>query len=89
MKYLVNTVETYRVSSEKEVEAILEAAKQDPKYELAKYNCVYKETKQKGEVVDFWYRLTLTKVFCNEKEPSGNTEIIYGPVVEEKLDVTF
>ena len=89
MKYLVSTVETYRVASEKEVETILEAAKKDPKYELAKYSCVYKETKQKGEVVDFWYRLTLTKVFCNEKEPSGNTEIIYGPVAKEDFNATF
>lgn len=89
MKYLVSTVETYRVASEREVETILEAVKNDPKYDLAKYSCVYKETKQKGEVVDSWYRLTLTKVFCNEKEPSGNTEIIYGPIAEVAYNGTF
>jgi hypothetical protein len=77
-KYLINVTETYRLDSEAEVEALLEEAKQSKEYELNKYNCVYKETKQKGEVVDSWYRLTLTKNFTSEKEPERSVDITYG-----------
>lgn len=78
MAYLITTTETYRVDSETEVAKIIEDAKNDNKYELTKYSSTVKETKQKGEVVDSWYRLTLTKQFCSEKEPTGNTQVYYG-----------
>lgn len=77
-KYLINVTETYRVDTEEEVEQVLEEAKNSSQYELNKYNCVSKETKQKGEVVDTWYRLTLTKQFTAEKEPTRNVSITYG-----------
>jgi hypothetical protein len=76
-KYLVSTVETYRVDSASEVEQILEEAKNANKYVLTKYNCESKEQKAKGEVIDSWYRLTLTKSFNEEKEPSADIEISY------------
>ena len=82
MAYLINVTETYRVDSESEVSKIIEEAKNDNKYELVKYSSVSKETKQKGEVVDSWYRLTLTKQFCSEKEPSGNIQVVYGSGLE-------
>lgn len=78
MAYLITTTETYRVDSETEVAKIIEDAKNDSKYELTKYSSTVKETKQKGEVIDSWYRLTLTKQFCSEKEPSGSTQVYYG-----------
>lgn len=78
MAYLITTTETYRVDSETEVAKIIEDAKNDNKYELTKYSSTVKETKQKGEVIDSWYRLTLTKQFCSEKEPSGKTQVYYG-----------
>ena len=83
MAYLITTTETYRVDSEPEVARIIEDAKNDSKYELVKYSSVAKETKQKGEVVDSWYRVTLTKQFCSEKEPSGNIKVSYGSFSEE------
>lgn len=78
MKYLINVREIYRVDSEQEVEQILEEAKSSKMYDLSKYDCTYKEAKQKGEVIDSWYRLTLTKTFTNEKEPDRvvNTEYV-------------
>ena len=76
-KYLITTTETYRVDSEEAVEAILEEAKNDSRYELTKYTSVVKTTKKGGEIVDEWIRLTLTKVFCEEKEPSGTYKIDY------------
>ena len=76
-KFLVNTTETYRVDSEPEVETLIAEAKADRKYILTKYNCVQKETKQKGEIVDSWYRVTLVKEFNNEKEPSVFINVDY------------
>ena len=77
-KYLITTTETYRVDSESQVEAILEEAKNDSNYTLVKYSSQYKEKKEKGEVVDYWYRLTLTKAFTDEKEPDRDVQITYG-----------
>ena len=77
MAYLITTTETYRVDSESEVTKIIEDAKNNNAYELTKYSSTAKETKQKGEVVDAWFRVTLTKQFCSEKEPSGSTQVVY------------
>jgi len=76
-KYLISTVETYRVDSEPEVNQILEEAKTNKQYELQRYNCTQKEVKVKGEVVDAYYKLSLTKIFTNEKEPDRQVEITY------------
>lgn len=77
-KYLITTTETYRVDSEEQVEAILEEAKNDSNYTLVKYSSAYKERKAQGEVVDYWYRLILTKEFTDEKEPDRDVQITYG-----------
>ena len=77
-KYLITTTETYRVDSEEAVEAILEEAKNDSNYTLVKYSSTYKEKKEKGEVIDYWYRLTLTKAFTEEKDPDRDVQITYG-----------
>ena len=70
MKYLIEVTENYRVDSEKEAAALIEEAKQNQKqYSLSKYSSVQKERKSKGEVIDSWYRVSLTKKFTDEKEP--------------------
>ena len=76
-KYLINTTEIYRVDSENEATALIEEAKRSNKYTLSKYSSVYKERKQKGEVVDAWHRVSLTKVFDDEKEPIASVSIEY------------
>ena len=76
-KYLISVTETYRVDTEAEAAKIIEEAKIDGNYVLSKYSSVKKERKQKGEIIDEWYRLTLTKVFTDEKEPDTNIEVIY------------
>ena len=76
-KYLINVTETYRVDTEEEAAKIIEDAKIDGKYILSKYSSVKKERKQKGDIIDEWYRLTLTKVFDDEKEPIGSSTIEY------------
>ena len=76
-QYLIQTVEVYRVESEGAAAALIEEAKADKNQVLAKYSSEHKERKQKGEVIDSWYRVTLTKVFDNEKEPLINHTIKY------------
>lgn len=75
MKYLIDTTEIYRVDSEVEADQLLETAKASRV--LNKYSCVYKERKQKGEIIDSWYRVTLNKKFTDEKDPTTQITISY------------
>lgn len=77
MKYLIKTVETIRVASEQEAKEVIEQAKKDKTYTLSKYSSEYKCTKAKGEVVDEWFRVTLTKEFNAEKEPDSYVNVSY------------
>ena len=77
MKYLIKTVETYRVASEGEAKQLIEESKKDRNFTLSKYSSEYKCSKAKGEVVDEWYRVILTKDFTPEKEPDCTTTVSY------------
>ena len=81
MKYLISTTETYRVDSEKEAKELIEQAKSNTMYSLSKYTCTYKERKQRGEVVDAYYKVVLTKVIDDEKEPYSNVIIIINAMI--------
>ena len=75
--YLTKVVETYRISSEKEVEAFLAELKKDKRFTVAKYSSTKKEKKQKGEVIDEWIRFEVTKVFNDEVTPDSVIEVNY------------
>ncbi len=75
--YLTKIVETYRVANEKEANDMIKKAQECKDYDLKKFNSEYRCQKAKGEVIDEWYRVTLTKEFANEKEPSHMTKITY------------
>lgn len=77
MKYLIATTETYRASSEEEAAKLINDAKAESGYILSKYGTQYKEKKQKGEVIDYWWKVTLVKEFNSEKEPERDVEITY------------
>ena len=77
MKYLLKTVETYRVATEDEAKKLIEEAKKDKNFTLVKYLSEMREQKAKGEVIDSWYRVTLTKVFTDEKEPDTTVIVNY------------
>lgn len=77
MKFLVETVESYRVDTEKEVAELLDEAKKDDRFILNKYDCVKKEKTAKGEVVDSWFRVSLKKKFTDEKDPDVLFKISY------------
>lgn len=77
MKYLLKTVETYRVATEDEAKKLIEDAKKDRNFTLIKYLSEIREQKAKGEVIDSWYRVTLTKSFTDEKEPDATVTVSY------------
>ena len=76
-RHLINVTETYRVDSEDEVARMIKEAKENDTFELIKHGSVKKERRQKGEVVDAWYKLSLTKLFNDEKEPESEVSIEY------------
>lgn len=76
-KYLVSTVETYRVDTEIEATKAIEEAKQEGSYTLGKYTSEHKERKAKGEVIDEYWKLTLTKMFNDIKEPDAEIIVNY------------
>lgn len=77
MKYLTKVVETYRLSSEKEVEEFLKELKSDHRFTVAKYSSTKKEKKSKGEVIDEWIRFEVTKLFNDEAEPVDVINVNY------------
>ena len=81
-RHLISTTEVYRVDSEAECAEIIDAAKRNPQFELKKYTSVKKERKQKGEVIDSWYQVSLKKVFTDEKEPEFSCKVSYSDGVE-------
>lgn len=76
-KYLIKTTEEHRADSESEAAELINTAKADGRYLLSKYSSVKKERKQKGEVVDEYYIVTLVKVFDDAKEPGGEASVEY------------
>lgn len=76
-KYLVSTTEIYRVDSEKEVDDIIEKAKSQSTAKPPKHSAEYKERKQKGEIVDAWWKVSITSYFNEEKEPTTTVDVNY------------
>lgn len=77
MRYLTKVVETYRLSSEKEVEEFLKELKSNHRFTVAKYSSTKKEKKSKGEVIDEWIRFEVTKLFNDEAEPVDVINVNY------------
>ena len=77
MRYLVQTVEVYRADTEAEAQGLITEAKQAGEYTLSKYVSEKKEVKAKGEVIDEFYKVTLTKIFTDLKAPDTIANVIY------------
>ncbi len=77
MKYLITTTEVYRVDTEAEAQALIEAAKADNHFILNKYVSEYKERKSKGEVIDEYFKVSLVKSFTDIREPESQVSIEY------------
>lgn len=76
-KYLISAVETYRVDTEAEATKTIEEAKNDNSYVLGKYTSEHKTRKSKGEVIDEYWKLSLTKIFNDIKEADTIVNIEY------------
>lgn len=83
MAYLIKTTEVYRCESEKEANELIQKAKQSTTYTVTKHSSEIKTLKAKGEIVDEWRRVTITKEFTSEKEPDGSLMPYYS---EESYD---
>lgn len=77
MAYLIQTQEIYRAESEREAQELISEAKQAGEYTLTKYSSEKKEVKAKGEVIDEYFKISLTKTFTNIKEPDVKANVIY------------
>ena len=76
-KYLIKTTEEHRADNESEAAELINAAKADGRYTLSKYSSVKKERKQKGEIVDEYFIVTLVKIFDDPREPCGEATVEY------------
>ena len=66
MSYLIKVTEQYRCDTEEEARKLIEEAKRSGQYTVTKSSSEIKTLKQKGEIVDEWRRVLITKEFCNE-----------------------
>lgn len=76
--YLIKVTEQYRCDTEAEAEVLINEAKENGQYTVVKSSSEIKTTKAKGEVVDEWRRVLITKEFTSEKEPTEQITIVYG-----------
>jgi hypothetical protein len=80
VKYLLKTVNTYRVHTVAEVEQLHEELKHNPLFELTAFSYTTKDIKVKGEVIDQYQVVKAQLVFANEKEPEAQFEVEYHEV---------
>lgn len=76
--YLIKVTEQYRCDTEAEAEVLINEAKESGQYTVVKSSSEIKTTKAKGEVVDEWRRVLITKEFTSEKEPTEQIIVVYG-----------
>ena len=85
--YLIKTTEVYRCDTEKEANLLIKAAKEDDTtYTVTKTSSEIKTLKQKGEIIDEWRRVTITKEFTSEKEPTEQIKVNYETGVENDYE---
>lgn len=76
-KYLCQTQEIYRVSSEAEAAKLIDDAKKDNSFTLLKSSTEYKTVKEKGEIVEEYWKTTLVKYFTDLKKPDCTVKVNY------------
>jgi hypothetical protein len=77
MNHLIKTVDTYRVATVADVEALHEELLNNTHFTLAAFSYTTKYIKQKGEVVDEYQLVTAKKIFNEEKDPENLINIEY------------
>lgn len=69
MRYLLKAVDTYRVETVEDVEALHEELLADPCFDLVAFSYKTKQLKSKGEVYEEYQVVSATKIFTDEKTP--------------------
>ncbi len=77
MRYLLKAVDTYRVPTVADVEALHEQLLDDPTFDLTAFSYKTKQIKAKGDVIEEYQVVTATKVFTNEKDPDDVYTVTY------------
>ena len=77
MRYLLKAVDTYRVASVADVEALHQELLDDSTFDLTAFSYKTKYIKQKGEIVEEYQVVSATKVFTEEKEPERVVTVTY------------
>ena len=78
MKYLLKAVDTYRVATVEDVEALHQELLEKDTFELVAFSYKTKYLKQKGEIVEEYQVVSATKVFTDEKSPDRIVSVSYG-----------
>lgn len=80
VKYLISAVNTVRVHTVADVEALHEELKQNPNFELVQFSYTTKDIKVKREVVDQYQLVKYKITFTDEKDPQCQMEVEYNEV---------
>jgi hypothetical protein len=77
MEYLITVVETWRVPDMKAADELEMTFRQDSTYSVLKCVKTEKNRRAKGEIVDEWVLVQITKVFNDVKEPNSYVKPTY------------
>lgn len=77
MRYLTKVVETYRIPTVEQAQSFHEELKNDSRFTVSSFSTKTKAIKEKGEIVEEYQLVTVSKLFNIEREPDGVVEIEY------------
>jgi hypothetical protein len=77
MRYLLKAVDTYRVPTVADVEALHDELLANPTFDLVAFSYKTKYIKAKGEIVEEYQVVSATKVFTDEKSPERTVTVEY------------
>lgn len=75
--YLIKSTDVYRINTIGQVESFHAELKNDPHFTLDGFAYKQKNVKEKGEIVEEYFEVTVKKIFNDAKDPIGNTKIEY------------
>lgn len=76
-RYLCSVVENYRVDNESEADALIAEARESSICEVKKTSAQKKEVKAKGEVIDEFVLVSVTKFIQDPKSPEIQVNLSY------------
>ena len=77
MRYLLKAVDTYRVPTVADVEALHDELLANPTFDLVAFSYKTKYIKAKGEIIEEYQVVSATKVFTEEKSPERTVTVEY------------